>query len=210
MQYFNSLPLIAQNTYNNVGNNQVVTNLLSRAYLLPPLLKNVMFFYEYDIKDDETPETIAYNYYDGDVYKYWILLYSNNIFDVQNDWPKSNPQFNAYLEDKYKEQANGVPVLAYTMSTIHHYEKIITTSDDVFFEKKVVTIQITEDEYNSLMTGTTTRTFNTGTTITQDISKQAVSIFTYETKLNENKRRINLMRKEFIPALETKFQEIMQ
>lgn len=209
MQYFNTLPLVVQNSYNNIQNNQVVTNLLTRAYLIPQLVNNVMMFYEYDVKENETPENIAYNYYD-DVYKYWIILYSNNIFDVQADWPKTSSQFALYLEDKYKEAANGAPVIAYTMSTIHHYEKIVTTSDNLNFEEKVVTMQITQSEYNSLSTSTISRTFNDGTIVTQSISKQAVSIYNYENDLNESKRKIKVLRTEFVEPIERRFRQLMQ
>lgn len=209
MQYFNTLPLVVQNIYNNYQNNQVVTNLLSRAYLIPSLLNNVMMFYEYDIKEDETPESIAYNYYD-DVYKYWLILYSNNIFDIQSDWPKTSSQFTLYLEDKYKEDANGNPVIAYTMSTIHHYEKTIATSDNLDFQEKTVTIQITEDDYNSLIPSTTNRTFNSGTVVTQTITKQAVSIYNYESELNEDKRKVKILRTEFVDPMEKKFRQLMQ
>lgn len=208
MQYFNTLPLITQNTYSVYGNNQVVTNLLIRAYILPTLLKNVMLFYKYDIREGDTPESIAYNYYD-DVYKYWIVLYSNNILDPQADWPKTSSQFQLYLEDKYKTEANGSPVIAYTMSTIHHYEKIISTSDNVNFENKVVTVWIDEDTYNSLLASTTQRTFNSGTVVTQQISKSAVSIYTYENQLNENKRQINLLKESYVADVETRFKKLM-
>lgn len=209
MQYFNTLPLVSQNTYNVYGNNQVVTNLLTRAYFLPKLLKNVMLFYQYDIKEGETPESIAHSYY-NDIYKYWIVLYSNNIIDPLNDWPKTSSQFELYLLDKYKEQANGVPVIAYTMSTIHHYEKIIATTDDVFFETKVLTLQIDEDTYNSLMPSSTKRTFSTGTIVTQEITKRAVSIYDYENKVNEDKRNINIMKDQYVTELEYQFKRLME
>lgn len=209
MQYFNSLPLTTQNSYNVYGNNQVVTNLITRAYLLPELQKNIMMFYQYDIKDGETPESISYNYYNN-VYRYWLILYANNITDPLGDWPKTNRQLDLYLEDKYKEQANGTNIIAYTMSTIHHYEKIVTTYDDVYFQKKVVSVWVDEDIYNSLMTSTTQRTFPDGTTITQEIGKKAVSIYNYEMDLNESKRRINIIKQEYVMDTEREFKQIMQ
>lgn len=209
MQYFNTLPLISQNTYSVYGNNQLVTNLLVRGYLLPSLLQNVMLFYRYDIKEGDTPESIAYNYY-NDVYKYWILLYSNNIIDPQSDWPKTSSQFDLYLQDKYQEAANGVPVISYTLSTIHHYEKSISTIDNVYFQDKITTIWIDEDTYDSLMPSTTKRTFNTGTVVTQTISKRAVSIYEYENTLNESKRQINILKENYVSDVEFRFRKLMQ
>lgn len=208
MQYFNTLPLISQNIYDVYGNDQVVTNLLNRAYILSKLLKNVTLFYEYDVKEGETPESISYSYY-KDIYRYWMILYSNNIIDPQADWPKTSSQFDLYLQDKYAEEANGNPVIAYTMSTTHHYEKIISTSDNVNFENKVTTLWVDANTYNSLMPSTTTRTFTSGTTVIQEISKQAVSIYDYENNLNENKRHINILREEFADNMERQFRELM-
>ena len=50
MKYFSNLPLIVKTDTNN--NSLVVTNLLSRSYILPSLLKNVVLFYDYDVNDD--------------------------------------------------------------------------------------------------------------------------------------------------------------
>lgn len=209
MQYFNTLPLVVLPKINTFGNNQLVTNLLTRAYLLPSLLKNVMLFYEYDVIDGDTPESLSYNYYD-DVYRYWIILYSNGIIDAQSDWPKTSSQFILYLDDKYKEAANGNPVIAYTMSTIHHYEKIITVSNNSDFQKKVVNIEVDEDTYISLMDTTIQRTFSDGSQITQEISKRAVSIYVYENELNEKKRKINIMKQSYVFDMEKQFRDLMQ
>ena len=209
MQYFNSLPLVSQNTYSAYNNNQLVTNLLTRAYLLPSLLNNVMLFYDYEVRDGDTIESVAYNYY-NDVYKYWIICYSNNIIDPLFDWPKTSSQFELYLEDKYSQEANGVPVIAYTMSTIHHYEKTISVINDFDFANTVTTIWIDEDTYDSLMPSIIERTFPSGTNITQKITKQAVSIYTYESIINDNKRKIKLLKDDYVPDIENRFKKLMQ
>jgi len=149
MKYFNALPLVTQvDQYNNT---LLLTNLLSRSYLLPSLSKNVMLFYEYDIQEGDTPENIAYKYYNNS-YKYWIIFYSNNIMSPQSEWPLTNQQFVPHLFDKYKQDtANtlSIPVanvtssqvLSYTAATVHHYEKIITSTDTQNMQDKVVKIK---------------------------------------------------------------------
>ena len=58
MKYFDVLPKIV---YNNTFTNGsvVLTNLMARASLLPSLLDNPVIYYEYDIQEGDTPETLS-------------------------------------------------------------------------------------------------------------------------------------------------------
>jgi hypothetical protein len=206
MKYFNSLPLISKVDNNN--NRVVVNNLLARCYFLPSLLKNVSLFYNYDIKESDTPEIIADKYYDSP-YRYWMVLFSNNIIDTQSEWPLNSSQFTNYLKDKYAEAAGVLPVVEYTLSTIHHYEKIITTTDSVSMQNVVTTIEIDKDTYDSLIESTTERTFTTGQSVSQTITKNAVSIYNYELQLNEDKRKINILNNMYASDVEQQFQKLM-
>ena len=78
MKYFQTFPQIASNDYN--GNSITLTNLMVRSELIPSLARNPALFYSYDIQDGDTPEIIAEKYY-GDPYRYWIVLYGNQIMD---------------------------------------------------------------------------------------------------------------------------------
>lgn len=204
MKYFNSLPLILKKDYNN--NDVVVSNILARNYFLPNLVKNFSIFYDYNIKEGDTPENIAYRYYD-DVYRYWIVLYSNNILDPQSQWPLSTNEFDLYLQDKYKD-VGGQNVLAYTLATVHHYEKTIYTSDSTNLQEQSTTIQIDENTYNILFESETTKVVG-GITYTMRVSKKAVSIYDYELSVNESKRKINLLKKDYAYEAESEFRNLM-
>ncbi len=94
MLYFNTLPKILTN--DNKNNAIVLTNLLARAELVQNLMTNPLMFYEYNIQDGDTPDIVASKYY-GDSYRYWLVLFSNQILDPQWDWPLSSQQFTLYL-----------------------------------------------------------------------------------------------------------------
>ena len=221
MKYFNTLPLLTQvDKYNN---SLLLTNLLTRSYLIPSLAKNVMLFYEYDIQEGDTPENIAYKYY-GNPYQYWIIFYSNNIIDPQSQWPLTSQQFLPYLYDKYKQDtANNLSipvanvttsqVMSYTSASIHHYEKIIITTDTQNMQNKVVKVNIDQNTYNELMSSTVQRTFTSGeangVTITVKTDKNAVSIYNYELDLNESKRKINIMKDFYATQTENEFIKLM-
>ena len=114
--------------------------------------------------------------------------------DPLEDWPKTSSQFELFLIDKYTEEANGVPVIAYTMSTIHHYEKIITTFNDVENDKTTITIQIDANTYLNMLQTTRSSVLPDGTTVTQQIQKNAISIYDYELQQNDNKKNIKLIK----------------
>jgi hypothetical protein len=208
MRYFNTLPLIAQSDFN--GNSILVNNLMTRSYMLPSLQKNVMLFYEYDVKENDTPENVAFRYYD-DVNRFWLVLYSNNILDPQGEWPLTNNQFISFLNSKYGSSAANAnsTVLAYTNSTVHHYEEIITTSDSENLQEQTISIIIDEETYNSTSPQTTVKSFPNGVQVTKSISTKAVSLYDYENSLNETKRRIVIMKDEYAPDTEVQLKTLM-
>ena len=129
--------------------------------------------------------------------------------DPQSDWPLTSNQFELYLNDKYAEAANGTPVLSYTTSTVHHYEKLITLQSSIDMYSQVTTVIIDKDTYDTLIPGTTTRTFPDGTIIKQTVSKNAVNIYDYEVSLNEDKRKVSILKDNYVEVLENQFVRLM-
>jgi Base plate wedge protein 53 len=208
MQYFQTLPLITQT--DPYGNSITTNNIITRAYFLPSLLNNLLLFYTYDLRPGDTPENIAYKYY-SDIYSYWVVLYSNNIIDPQAQWPLDDQQFILYLNDKYASAANGVSnVLPYITSSVHHYEQYITTTNSNDNQGQTITIQIDGPTYNSFVNYSTTSSFSDGSTVTKTVSVAAISIFDYENNLNESKRNIKIMNKNYYPSVQSQFQNLMR
>lgn len=209
MRYFNSLPLL-KNT-DNYGNTYSLRNLLIRTNLIPQLASNPLLFYQYELREGDTPETVANKYY-GDSYRYWIVLYGNStILDPQGDWPLTSQQFTVYLTDKYAAAANAAAntVLSYCTGTIHHYEKIITTYDDSTQSTVVKTVEVDETDYLVIVPTTQKQKFANGDTITYSLSKNAVSIYDYEQKLNESKRNIKLINSTYANQMENQYQSLV-
>ena len=209
MEYFSSLPFLTTSDGN--GNAIILRNLLIRTGLIPQLAKNPLLFYQYEIRDGDTPEIVADKYY-GSPFRYWITLYGNpNIMDPQSDWPLSQQQFALYLNDKYADDAGGVEnVLSYALGTIHHYEKVITSIDNTSKTTATKAIEVDEDTYNSIALSNTTSTFPDGSSITYSVDKKAVSIYDYEDQLNESKRNINLINAKYTSQLETQYQSLVK
>jgi len=64
----------------------------------------------YDVKNGETPESLAHKLY-NDSELHWVILMINNVTDRFHDWPMSESQFLQFVNDKYTN-----------VDAIHHYE----------------------------------------------------------------------------------------
>jgi hypothetical protein len=196
MQYFDNLPKIIYT--DSKGVRTIRTDLLARASVIPKILFNPMLYYKYDIQDGDTPEIVAHKYY-NDSYRYWIVLFANQMLDPQWDWPLSSNQFNAYLNDKYKDEN--------IYNTVHHYEKVVTTFDQTTLTTTSNTVEISEEEYNLLDTGTTTYSLPTGP-VDVTIDGNVVSVYEYELGLNEAKRTINILNSSYVDQIEKEIKKL--
>jgi len=120
--YFNSFPIIP---YDSTGTGQYkdVTNLLRRVAVRTKIRSNAFLFDTYDVKEGETPESIADKLY-GDSELHWVIMLVNNITDRYHQWPMSGGQFLDYINDKYKN-ADGTS----NVDGTHHY-KVLQSSGD--------------------------------------------------------------------------------
>jgi hypothetical protein len=116
--YFEKIPVIGYDIAGD-GERRVAVNLLQRVKIREILKQSYLIFYEYDVKDGETPEIIADKLYGTSQY-HWIVLLANDIVDPYYDWPMSYENLIATIRKKY-----GTPTqdgLRFAYQTIHHYE----------------------------------------------------------------------------------------
>jgi hypothetical protein len=198
MQYFDTLPKLIK--IDNNGNALVLTNLLARASILKTFFDNPVVYYNYDLQEGDTPEIIAHKYY-GDVYRYWIVLYTNTIIDPQWQWPVNSDVFSKMLVDKYPS--------INTASTIKKYQKVVTQYDVNTGTTTVNEIVISQNDYESLFETTNTYTLPTGDVIIT-VAKKALSIYDYELEQNEKNRKIRLLNSIYVNQLEKELQTLMK
>jgi hypothetical protein len=112
--YFSRFSMMA---YDIKGNStyKLLPDILRRVKLRSGIRSGMFLFDNYDVKDGEKPEDIAFKWF-GDAEYHWVILMTNNITDRYYEWPMTQPQFQEFIEDKYG--------LA-DIDAIHHYE--ITT-----------------------------------------------------------------------------------
>ena len=209
MYYFKTLPKIITPDQN--GYPILMTNLLARASMVQELLNNPMQFYEYAIQESDTPEIVAEKYY-GDPFKYWIVLFSNQILDPIWEWPMSYASFLQYLDSKYATEASdaGKTPFEYTNTTVYEYKKIITTTDVYTATETVKEVSITQSDYNTLTESTETYNIPGGTSCIVSITKNIVTLYDYEESLNESRRQIKLLNNTYAGEMEKQLKALMK
>jgi hypothetical protein len=199
MQYFSNLPYITYTTPSGVSTSY--RNLLTRVEIIPSILSNPLVYYTYDVKDGETPEIVAEKYY-GDPYQYWVIFFANQMLDPQWDWPLSTNNFELYINDKYTNQ--GIDPYA----TIQSYIQTTTCENLTYQTTITTTVEITEQEYTNGQTSSQTINFPTETVKTS-ISYNTQSYYQYEWNLNESKRSIQLLNKDYLQQIQKEFVNLM-
>ena len=109
--YFSKFPLTV---YDMKGDEKykLLPDIMRRVKLRSGIAAGRFVFDNYDVKNGERPEDIAFKYY-GDAEYHWVVLLVNNVTDRFYDWPLTQPQFDAFLTDKYGKGSE---------DAIHHYE----------------------------------------------------------------------------------------
>ena len=77
-----------------------VKDIVANGRLRKSILSNITLYDEYDIIDGETPEIIAERVY-GDANLHWVIMLTNDRYDLWNDFPMSGDALSKYIENKY-------------------------------------------------------------------------------------------------------------
>jgi len=130
--YFKNFPTIPYDS-TGTGEFKSVKNLLRRVGIRAKVKSSTMLYDTYDVKNGETPESLAHKLY-SDSELHWVIMLVNNITDRYHDWPMSESQFLQFVNDKYTN-----------VDAIHHYE-ISQSSGNT---KKKIDIGISNTDYPS-------------------------------------------------------------
>ena len=214
-KFFNYYPQTAYVSNTDSPGVEVVTNIISRFGFEKELKENANAFYKYTIKDSDTPEIIARKFY-GHSERHWIVLLFNDIIDPQFDWPLKYETFTSYVNEKYSsseyaDTANtSVSGLSWAqnVSNVQSYYKVITrtSADGTQIQEK---LEVDANTYANVGTSTVSYTLSDSSSITETISTETKTYYTYENELNEEKREIRLLKKEFVSSVEKEFKRVI-
>ena len=195
MAYFEELPNILYpsllSSRNKVEDRIVVKNLFKRAKLRSDFDQAITAFNYYNIADGMRPDMVAQELYDNPELD-WVVLISNNITNVRNQWPLDHNDLHEHMLDKYGSEAN--------VAGIHHYEtrKIVDEYDRV-----VIPAGLEVDANFSFKY----KNFSNSIVTVNPVS--AITNYQYEVKLNDEKRRIRTLKSGYLSAFISEHKEIM-
>ena len=201
MSYFRELPdiLYQSNLLHKTSSQEYIRikNIFRRVKIQDWIQDNVAFFNKYTIRDGERPDTMAERLY-GSSDRDWIVILTAGITNIRNDWPLSNYDLYRYVEAKYGTELNN----------IHHYETIEVRDNvgrlilpagqrvDQNFTIKTPYNASANNYYIGVRPQTDNIDYKS---VNSDISPvTGVSNYEYETKLNESKRRIEVMKPSYL------------
>ena len=115
MAYFEKFPLY-QYDLQDTENQTLITDILRRVNLKSNVKANTLVFDQYNVKDGEQPDTVAFKYY-GDSELHWLVVTVNNITS-RYDWPLDQIALSQYVNDKYSNPDG-----------THHHEINATSGD---------------------------------------------------------------------------------
>ena len=172
----------------------LVKNLFKRAKLREDIFQDLTFFTKYSVIGDDRPDNVAHEIY-NDASLDWIVLISNNIINVQSEWPLSQADFNTYVTEKYNDETT-------LYSGIHHYEsREVKASDGTIIIPSGVRVGVGQSVsfFDDLSEQQVIRT---------DVASP-VTNYMHEEIINDKKREIFLLKPIYVNILFDDLEEIM-
>ena len=176
-----------------ISNYTQVKNFFKKGKLREDLFQDLTVFEKYSIRGDDRPDNVANEIY-GDANLDWVVLLSNNIVNIQNEWIIRSTSIWNYVLDKYGTSAK--------LDEIHHYEsnEVKDSTGVIIFPKGVrVSAAQSVSYYEPL----------SDEQVTVNPVSKAVTNYEYELKVNDEKRRIFLIKPIYLNVVFDDLEEMM-
>lgn len=209
-KYFSNFPKTFYIASNNSTSLETITNLTVGFSLDKTFSNNSILYYEYTIRDGDTPENLSHKIYGSSEY-HWIIMKMNDIVDIKNDWPLDQETLIKCIEEKYANNASpGDTGFDWARETTHSYYKIETQSFPNSTESKVIKTRIDSNTYANLTSSTNQYTLPDNSVLKIDVAKSFITYYDYEVQENEAKRQLKIMKPEYINPVYAEFQRVMK
>ena len=165
-----------------------IKNLFRRVKLRDDLQNVFTLFDKYEIGHGERPDTIAEDLY-GSTDLDWVIMMSAGIINLHDQWPLSDYDLYRYADNKYGNDLNAI--------RFYETTEVKDASGRLILPKgKIVDSNFTIPNPND-----TTLDLNPVTGITN---------YEYETRLNDDKRLIYILKPEYLQLYLNDMRRIMQ
>ena len=153
-----------------------VKNIFRRVKIRDDLQSSFTVFNKYEIPMGSRPDMVAEELY-GVASFDWIVLTVAGILNVRNEWPLSNRDLYNYSLDKYGDSINS--------NRFFETTEVKDSSGRLILPKG----KVVDSNFTIPKPGEPTATLN---------PVVGISNYEYETRLNDEKRNINILRKEYL------------
>ena len=193
--YFRRLPdleYVSRLKDSRISDYLVVKNLFKKGVLREDIYQNIATFEKYKIIGDERPDNVAKKIYDNSELD-WLVLVSNNIININSEWPMRQIDFDEHLISKYGTYEN-------LHGGIHHYEsKEIVDNGVVILPEGLWVDEKYEFEFTNSL---------------GEIIKRrpgvAITNYNYELSLEDAKRNINVLKPKYVNLVIDDLRGIME
>ena len=181
-----------------------VKNLFRRNKLRDDLSGVFTLFNKYEIPEGSRPELVAEEFY-GKADLDWVVLLTAGILNVRDEWPLSNYNLYRYAENLYGSELNAV----------RYYEtkEVKDSSGRLILSKEKVVdsdFKLTYFDGDEIYSNDNNLKVAKGVTYTLIASPiRPVTNWEYETRKNEEKSSIYLLRREYLQQFLNDMRQIM-
>ena len=173
-----------------------VKNLFKRGKLREDIFQETTFFEKYSIQGDDRPDNVAKKVY-GDSSYDWVVLLSNNIINIYEEWPLPQAGWDAYLLEKYDNNYDTL------YNGIHHYE-----SNEVKNSQNVIIFPAGVKVGAAQSVSYFDQASNQQVTV-NPVSK-GITNYEYESRLNDDKRNIFLIKQIYLNIIFDDIEQMMR
>ena len=164
-----------------------VKNIFRRVKLRDDLQNSFTVFDKYEIPEGARPDIVAEELYGNPEFD-WIVLTVAGILNVRNQWPLNNRDLYNYCLDKYGESLNS--------NRFFETTEVKDSSGRLILPKG----KVVDSNFTIPKPGEPTATINPVVGITN---------YEYETRLNDEKRNIFILREGYLQQFLSDIREIM-
>jgi len=170
-----------------------VKNLFKKGKLREDIIEQTAVFTKYKIRGDDRPDNVAQELY-GDPNLDWVILASNNILNVYNEWPMTQVNFENYLLDKYITYENINAIRYYETTEVKNKAGAVITPAGLQVDSN-----FSVTYYDAVEEG-----YNTKYPVT------SVTNYDYEQKLQDDKRNIFTLKPRYLNIAKDDLKEMME
>tara|TARA_B100000927_G_C16339703_1_gene418777 strand:- start:39 stop:761 length:723 start_codon:yes stop_codon:yes gene_type:complete len=218
MGYFNNLPdILYQSPLPDRSSSADlirIKNIFRRSKLFNYLKENITLFNKFIIEDGDRPDTVAEELYGDSQFDYVVIL-TGGIININNEWPLQDYQIYDLALSKYGTEKK--------MNEIHHYETYEIKDSkgrqilppnlivDAEFKMDGSSLRLPSNRFNIISQSGNRQLDdkNEYTVITDDIARP-VTNYEFEISLNEQRRKIDLLRPEYLSTFVNDLKDVVR